>query len=215
MSILPLLFIFHIFFCDQTHKQSPFDVNSIWYPIPFMRRIPLRMARALGRATRRSKLVPPIYLFVAFFLVPICLLLISSCFQRGTVGFTVLGSFIVIICLLAAIRFAVWWRYQDGAAKCLAKLDARTEMTECKKTLPADMKALKKNAELTKKLTIKIDEICEHTGLPQGDWEMEEEETGPETLKKLGDDEEGTDDSEDVIKPQDNRQFSESGIMSA
>ena len=172
------------------------------------------MARALGKATRRSKLVPPIYLFVAFFLIPICLLLISSCFQRKTVGFTVLGSFIVIICLLAIIRFAVWWRYQDGAAKCLKKMDARTDMSECKKTLPEDMKALKKNAELTKKLTLKIDEICEHTGLPQGDWEMEEEEAAP--LKELADDEEEvTDDSEEVAKPQADREFAESGVMSA
>lgn len=93
-------------------------------------------------------------------------------------------------------------------------MDARTDMSECKKTLPEDMKALKKNAELTKKLTLKIDEICEHTGLPQGDWEMEEEEAAP--LKELADDEEEvTDDSEEVAKPQADREFAESGVMSA
>eukprot|EP00956_Cyclotella_meneghiniana_P025973 scaffold55294_cov66-Cyclotella_meneghiniana.AAC.2 len=77
------------------------------------------------------------------------------------------------------------------------------------------MKALKKNAALTKKLTAKIDEICEHTGLPVDDWGMDADETSPAPLKQLGNDEEGTDDSEDAEKTQDDREFAESGIMSA
>jgi sodium-dependent phosphate cotransporter len=114
------------------------------------------MARALGRATRRSKLVPPIYIAVVFFILPICLLLISSCFEQKTIGFTVMGSFIVIAIIVFCLRFAFWWKYQDGKNKCLAKLDKRTDMTECKKTLPDDMKALKKNMELANRLKDKI-----------------------------------------------------------
>jgi sodium-dependent phosphate cotransporter len=163
-----------------------------------MRRVPLRMARALGRATRRSKLVPPIYIAVVFFLLPIVLLLISSCFEKKSIGFTVLGSFIVIFFLLAAIRFGVWWKYQDGQTKCLAMLDKRTDMSECKKTLPEDMKSLKKNMELVKS---KVLEICEHTGVPAEFDEAEE----PAELKQLDNDEgeEGTDESDGPAKPDD------------
>ena len=172
----------------------------IWYPIPFMRRVPLNMARALGRATRRSKLVPPIYIGVVFFLLPVVLLAISACFEKKTVGFTVLGSFIVLFIGLAAIRFAFWWKYQDGKNKCLARLDKRTEMTDCKKTLPADMKYLMKNMELMK---LKVNEICEHTGMEV----LNDEESEP-ILKQLDNDEkdegsgeEGTDESDGPNKP--------------
>lgn len=169
----------------------------IWYPIPFMRRFILNMARALGKATRRSKLVPPIYIGIVFFLLPIFLLLISSCFERKTIGFTVLGSFIVVFVILSAVRFAFWWKYQDGKSKCLARLDARTDMTECRKTLPADMKYLKSNMELMKR---KVNEICEYTGVPNDD--TEDGEVNP-SLKQLAHDEkeessggEGTDESD-------------------
>jgi sodium-dependent phosphate cotransporter len=40
----------------------------IWYPIPFMRRIPLRMARALGKATRLWRGFPLLYIIVVFIL---------------------------------------------------------------------------------------------------------------------------------------------------
>ena len=179
-----------------------FNISGIiiWYPLPFMRRVPLNMARALGRATRRSKLVPPIYIAVVFFILPLFLLAISACFEKKTTGFTVLGSFIVIAILLGAIRFGLWWKYQDGKAKCLARLDKRTDMTECKKTLPSDMNYLKKSMELMK---LKVNEICEHTGLDV----LDEEETEP-VLKALDNDkeeegsaEEGTDESDAPMKP--------------
>lgn len=181
-----------------------FNISGIviWYPIPFMRRVPLAMARALGKATRRSKLVPPIYIAVVFFLLPIFLLLISACFEKESVGFTVLGSFIVIAIVLGAIRFGFWWKYQDGKNKCLAKLDKRTDMSECKKTLPEDMKYLKKTMEVMK---LKVNDICEHIGVDV----LDEEETEPvlKTLdndeKEEGSGEEGTDESDGPIKPTD------------
>ncbi|EED90301.1 sodium phosphate cotransporter, partial [Thalassiosira pseudonana CCMP1335] len=86
-----------------------FNISGIiiWYPLPFMRKIPLNGARALGRATRRSKLVPPIYIILVFFVIPLLLLAISSLFEQKTVGFTVLGSFIVVIVAAGIAKF-VW-----------------------------------------------------------------------------------------------------------
>merc|ERR1712151_46439 len=42
----------------------------IWYPVPFMRRIPLAGARTLGKATRLWKGFPLVYIFVTFLVVP-------------------------------------------------------------------------------------------------------------------------------------------------
>mmetsp|Transcript_18013 Transcript_18013/g.36825 ORF Transcript_18013/g.36825 Transcript_18013/m.36825 type:complete len:613 (+) Transcript_18013:1923-3761(+) len=129
----------------------------IWYPIPIMRRVPLRGARALGRATRRSRLVPPIYIIVVFFVIPLLLLGLSSLFMQKTVGFTVLGSFLVIGVVLGIARFIWWWKKQEGLQKCLACLDRRTDMNNTMKTLPEDMQFLKSKVSL----------LAEHTGLPE------------------------------------------------
>ncbi|EED89425.1 sodium phosphate cotransporter, Na/Pi cotransport system protein [Thalassiosira pseudonana CCMP1335] len=143
-----------------------FNISGIiiWYPLPFMRKVPLNGARALGRATRRSKLVPPIYIIIVFFVIPLVLLGISALFEQKTVGFTVLGSFVVIGVVLGIARFVWWWKKQDGHQACLDCLDKRTAMNECKATLPEDMKFLKQ----------KVARLSEHTGLPEDEEEAEE-----------------------------------------
>jgi sodium-dependent phosphate cotransporter len=143
-----------------------FNVTGIviWYPLPFMRKIPLNGARALGRATRRSKLVPIIYIAIVFFIIPILLLGIDWLFEQHSVGFTVLGSFVVIVLVLAIARFVYWWKKQDGKEKVLAYLDRRTAISETNKTLPEDMKFLK----------LKVRQLCDHTGLPEDEEEVTE-----------------------------------------
>lgn len=121
-----------------------------------MRKIPLEGARALGRATRRSKLVPVIYIIVVFFIFPLVLLALSAIFEKKTIGFTILGSFLVIFLALAIARFVWWWKKQDGKASCLNWLDRREAMKVTNATLPEDMKFLKS----------KVAQLCEHTGLP-------------------------------------------------
>ncbi|KAL7518228.1 hypothetical protein ACHAWX_003075 [Stephanocyclus meneghinianus] len=134
-----------------------FNVTGIiiWYPLPFMRKIPLNGARALGRATRRSKLVPPIYIISVFLVIPALLLAIDELFEKQSVGFTVLGSFIVIVIILLALRFIWWWHKQDGKKKTLTFLDRRKLISDTRATLPEDMEFLKS----------KVLQLCEHTGL--------------------------------------------------
>ncbi|KAL7447677.1 hypothetical protein ACHAXS_000061, partial [Conticribra weissflogii] len=57
-----------------------FNISGIviWYPLPFMRKVPLNGARALGRATRRSRFIPPIYIIIVFFVIPLLLLGLSA-----------------------------------------------------------------------------------------------------------------------------------------
>ena len=152
----------------------------IWYPLPFMRKVPLEGARALGKWTRRSKAIPPIYIIMVFFVIPLLLLGLSELFMQKTVGFTVLGALLVVFVIFGIARFVWWWKRQEGRDKFLACLDRRQQMEACKKTLPEDMIYLKS----------KVGQLVEHTGLP------EDEEEGIEAGKELS---EGTDEEEPVV----------------
>jgi sodium-dependent phosphate cotransporter len=133
----------------------------IWYPLPFMRKVPLEGARALGKWTRRSRMIPPIYVVIVFFIIPLLLLGLSELFQQKTVGYTVLGSFIVILVVALIARFVWFWKKQDGREKFISWLDRRNEKSECYATLPEDMKFLK----------AKVGQLAEHTGLPEDEEE--------------------------------------------
>jgi len=146
---------------------------AIWYPIPFMRRVPLNGAKALGKWTNRSRLVPPIYVLVAFFIIPLLLLGLSALFGQGSMGFTVLGSFLVILVVYGIARFVWWWMKQEGRAKFITCLDKRSAMSETKRTLPDDMQYLK----------AKVSQLAEHTGLPEDEEEgVEMDEVQPKEI---------------------------------
>lgn len=161
-----------------------FNISGIiiWYPIPFMRKVPLEAARALGKWTRVSKAIPPIYVITVFFVFPLLLLGLSALFQQGSVGFTVLGAFLVILIVALAAKFTWWWLRQDGRAKCLKCLERHHEQSETKKTLPEDMRYLKS----------KVGQLVEHTGLPE-----DEEEAGELEPLKDADEEAASDETEE------------------
>ena len=145
---------------------------AIWYPIPFMRRIPLYAARRLGRATRLWRGFPLVYIFVMFVIIPLFFLALSALFQEDTKGFKVLGAFIVIIVSLLLAYLAYWCVYQDGREKCTACLMARERKRTTIQDLPDDMDFLK----------ARVAALTEHTGLV-----VEDEE---EDAKDAGEDEE-------------------------
>jgi len=128
----------------------------IWYPIPFMRRIPLNMARMLGKTTRIWRGFPLVYILVVFFVIPGILLGISAFFTQDSVGFTVLGSFVVIAVVGGIIYSVFWWRYRDGKAKCFTCMEQRQRRKTTFQHLPDDMDYLK--SEIAK--------LKDHTGLP-------------------------------------------------
>lgn len=140
-----------------------FNISGIifWYPLPFMRRVPLEGARALGKWTRQSRSIPPIYIIVVFFVIPLLLLGLSELFMQKTVGYTVLGAFLVVFVALAIARFVWFWVRQDGRGKFIRCLERRHEQEETRKTLPEDMQFLKS----------KVAQLSEHTGLPDDDEE--------------------------------------------
>ena len=160
-----------------------FNISGIiiWYPLPFMRKVPLEGARALGKWTRRSRAIPPIYVIMVFFVIPLLLLALAELFQTKKVGLTVLGTLICVFVLYGILRFIWWWRRQDGREKFLARLDRRSLVEATKKTLPEDMIYLK----------AKVEQLAEHTGLPEDEEEdLEKVVAADEEEPKVTDDEE-------------------------
>lgn len=138
----------------------------IWYPVPFMRRVPLNAAIYLGKATRYWRLVPVIYIGVTFFLIPLIFIGISTLFEKESKGYTVLGSFIVIVICLVLIYSWFWYKKLEGATKLTTMMDKREKKRLTFQTLPNDMQYLK--AEIIR--------IKEHTGLVDDAEDVEEQE---------------------------------------
>lgn len=127
----------------------------IWYPIPFMRNIPLNCARQLGKATRSYKLFPLIYILVLYFGVPAILIGISTLFEEDTKAYTALGTMLVLFTALSMAYFVHWWKYKEGKEKTLTCLATRQEKQDTIDALPEDMAYLK--SELAR--------LKSHTGL--------------------------------------------------
>ena len=147
-----------------------FNISGIiiWYPIPFMRRIPINLARKLGKATRIWRGFPIVYIIVMFLLVPLILLGLSACFEQGSKGFTVLGCFLTIGVAIALGYWFFWWYRRDGRAKCESCMATRQRRREASKELPDNMEYIR--AELER--------LREHTGLADEDEESDDEEAG-------------------------------------
>jgi len=129
----------------------------IWYPIPFMRRVPLNMAKALGKTTRTWRGFPIVYIIVIFGLLPLLLLGLSSLFNQESRGFTVLGSLLTIL-LISAILFVVYkWTRGGLKESTIENFERRERKNKAVAALPDDMDYVK--SELVR--------LREHTGLPE------------------------------------------------
>ena len=148
-----------------------FNISGIlvWYPVPFMRQVPLNAARSLGKATRIMRLFPVIYILVCFLAIPGLLLGLSVLFTQGIKGLTVLGSIITAALILLIIYAVYWFKCVDGQQKVVNKMKAYQARREVMNTLPEDMEALK----------AKIRQLEEHTGL-MTDQDLESAETADE-----------------------------------
>jgi len=115
----------------------------IWYPVPFMRNIPMAIARWLGKMTRRSKYFPLLYLFVAFFVIPLTFLGLSLLFDAGAKSYTALGSLLTVIVVLGLARFLYFLHWQGGKERILAYLDRKALVSDMVQSLPEDMVGLR------------------------------------------------------------------------
>merc|ERR1712176_1650050 len=150
-----------------------FNISGIlvWYPIPFMRKIPLNAARGLGKATRVLRIFPVIYIVVCFLIIPGLLLGLSLLFTQGVKGLTVLGSIITVILGLGIIYGIYWFKMTDGKTQIIKKMKDVQSRRAAMKSLPDDMDDLK----------VRIKQLEEHTGLLAGQTPESAEESVEET----------------------------------
>ena len=127
----------------------------VWYPIPFMRNIPLNLSRNLGKATRVWRGIPIVYILLVFMIIPLLLLGLSVLFTKGVKGLTVLGIFLTI-CLGLGLAYTVYWFvWKNGKQRVIDKMSKMQERRAAFETLPEDMSMLKS----------KMKQLEEHTGL--------------------------------------------------
>lgn len=135
----------------------------IWYPIPFMRNIPLSAARVLGRATRVWRGVPIVYIGIVFVLIPLLLFGLSSLFTTGSRGYVVLGVFLTVILVAGLGLFFYRWFRGGLKESTLEGFEKREKKRTTMETLPDDMDYIK--AEVAR--------LRDHTGLPEPSPEVE------------------------------------------
>merc|ERR1711924_417895 len=122
----------------------------IWYPVPFMRQIPLNAATNLGAMTRRYRATPLFYIFFAFVLVPMVLLGASSLYELGS-AYRVLGVMLTVA-LVAALSYVVfWWHKQDGREKTYSFIEGRQARSEAVKVLPNSLASLEQRLDALEK----------------------------------------------------------------
>jgi sodium-dependent phosphate cotransporter len=129
----------------------------IWYPVPFMRNIPLTAARKLGRATRLWRGFPLVYIGVMFFLLPLVMLGLSALYEQKSAAFTTLAVLLTLVVAFAILYLIYWCRCAGGMEKCQNCMVARQRRKEYEKALPDDMEYVKQRLEA----------LAEHTGLPE------------------------------------------------
>ena len=123
---------------------------AIWYPIPFMRRFVMAFARRLGKTTRHWRSFPALFILCMYFLLPLLLLGISTCFEKGTTGFTALGVFLILLIVVGIAYFLFWWRCQSGKESCKACIRRSQRKSAAIKALADDMDYLKVDMEYCK-----------------------------------------------------------------
>merc|ERR1711904_390652 len=124
----------------------------IWYPLPFMRRIPLNMARQLGKATRLWKGFQIVYILITFVAIPLLLMGLSSLFGQGKSGI-IAGSIIVVVLVLSIAVLIYWLNFRNGRRVVATFLRKRQHHSDTLETLPYDIIYIER----------KIKELQDHT----------------------------------------------------
>lgn len=161
----------------------------IWYPIPFLRRIPLDLARKMGKATRLWKGFPIVYIIVAFIGIPLGLLGTSNLFGRNQT-LTVIGSVIVVAIAMVIGGCAYWLNWKGGRKNLGDFLKRRQKNTNAMETLPYDVHYVERRIQELQRHTLcspntttegnrlvdvsadmeyaleKVERLARHTGLP-------------------------------------------------
>jgi sodium-dependent phosphate cotransporter len=84
----------------------------IWYPLPWLREVPMYAAKRLGRGAAIWRFFPVFYIALAFLLGPLSLEILSALFE-GTTG-AVIGASLITVAVAAGLIGLIWWCYFAG-----------------------------------------------------------------------------------------------------
>jgi sodium-dependent phosphate cotransporter len=132
----------------------------IWYVVPPVRRVPLFFARYLGKVTRKWRQFPIVFIIICFFILPILILGISTCFEKGSRGYQALGIFLTLL-IFAVIFYAfIWWRYKGGKSTFRSWIRERKRKEAALKALADDMDYIKVDLEYCKNEIIRLKDFA-------------------------------------------------------
>ena len=97
----------------------------IWFPLPFMRAVPLTIARFNGRTARAYRLYPFIYIFFVFFFAPLLLLGISTKFNSKALNIAcgIISGIVLLLLAWNAEYHSRQWSIGDGEeSRCCRRL---------------------------------------------------------------------------------------------
>ena len=134
-----------------------FNISGIiiFYPIPWMRQWPLKIARWLGLCTRRNKFFPIFYIIFVFFVFPLTLLGISILWaeglgngtgnvgNQGSPGLLTLAILLTVGLFLIICYYVYQFKYGTLKARYYAWGERRSRQNAAFKNLADDMEYLK------------------------------------------------------------------------
>lgn len=114
----------------------------MWYPLPFMRAIPIRLAKFLGRTTAKYRWFAGLYILSMFFLIPLLIFALSIPGWQVLVG---VGAPLILLLIIVGIVNLLqkhkphWlpeklrtWEFLPECLRSLAPMDRKiTQMVEC------------------------------------------------------------------------------------
>jgi sodium-dependent phosphate cotransporter len=83
-----------------------------WYPLPWLRAIPMYAARRLGRGAAIWRFFPIVYIAMAFLLGPLALEVLSQLFEASTEA--VIGASLITVSMAFCLAALIWWCYFAG-----------------------------------------------------------------------------------------------------
>jgi sodium-dependent phosphate cotransporter len=108
---------------------------------------------------------------MVFLVLPLLLLGISACFEKKTVGFTALGSFLVLLVVGCILYVYIWWKFRNGNEKFREHIEHRHRHAAALGSLADDLDYLKVDMEWSKN---EIGRIKDYAGLDPTFMGMEE-----------------------------------------
>ncbi|XP_064600960.1 sodium-dependent phosphate transport protein 2B-like [Liolophura sinensis] len=113
----------------------------IWYPIPFMRKVPINMAKFLGTTTAKYRWFAILYIILMFFLFPLSVFALSL--PGWYVLLAVYGPFVILIVVILIVKFIQTkrpealpenlrnWKWLPECLRSLAPLDRLLTRCNC------------------------------------------------------------------------------------